>query len=80
MRRSIIKKEGRRYFTPHLDVDLSKCTKCWKCEIICPEKVFVSTQFLWMKHVTLGNPNDCTGCMKCVRVCPESVFINKIIK
>lgn len=56
--------------------NLQKCTKCYKCLGVCPEK-----QVLWMigkkdQDVTLG---ECIRCGKCIDVCGDDALGFSII-
>ncbi|MCH5336152.1 MAG: quinol dehydrogenase ferredoxin subunit NapH [Campylobacter sp.] len=48
-----------------------KCTKCFKCVGICPEK-----QVLWMvgKQSASVNSGECTRCGRCIEVCNDDAL------
>ena len=51
--------------------DLKKCTKCFKCINICPEK-----QVLWMiaKQSSSVNSGECIRCGRCIEVCDDDAL------
>ncbi|WP_291949433.1 quinol dehydrogenase ferredoxin subunit NapH [Campylobacter sp.] len=57
--------------------DLQKCTKCYKCIQICPEK-----QVLWMigKEKQDVKSGECIRCGRCIDVCNDDALDFNIIK
>ncbi|MCR6571676.1 quinol dehydrogenase ferredoxin subunit NapH [Campylobacter insulaenigrae] len=57
--------------------DLQKCTKCYKCIQICPEK-----QVLWMigKEEQDVKSGECIRCGKCIDVCGDDALGFNILK
>ncbi len=51
-------------------VDLSKCTKCYQCEIYCPENSIIVEP---LKGAVV-NYDYCKGCGICVEVCPAEAI------
>ena len=51
--------------------DSDKCTKCYQCIEICPEK-----QVLWMvgKQSASVNSGECIRCARCVEVCNDDAL------
>lgn len=52
-----------------------KCTKCYKCINICPEK-----QVLWMiaKQSTSVNSGECIRCGRCIDICDDDALVFNI--
>jgi ferredoxin-type protein NapH len=51
--------------------DKNKCTLCWKCLDICPEKQVLHTVGVQSGAVRSG---ECTNCGRCVEVCDEDAL------
>lgn len=47
-------------------VDLSKCTKCYQCEIYCPDNSIL----VEVLKGAIVNYEYCKGCGVCAEVCP----------
>lgn len=63
-----------KFQTPHVAMNPSHCTGCWKCIQNCPKHAIGRVGFLWHKHAAFCRAEECTGCRKCIRVCPNGVF------
>jgi polyferredoxin len=53
-----------------MDIDEGKCTKCNKCQKICP-----------VDHRVYSSPNspECIRCNDCIKICPENAINRGII-
>jgi len=60
--------------TPFVRLNVYKCTACWKCISICPNKA-IDKSFLFIantlinEHILIYNPDKCTGCLNCIQAC-----------
>lgn len=50
---------------------LDKCTKCYKCLNICPEKQVLS---MINKHSATVNSGECIRCGRCIEVCDDDAL------
>ena len=55
--------------TKHIQLNISKCKACWKCQDKCLNHVIGKVNLPWHKHAIIINGSKCTGCLKCVKVC-----------
>lgn len=63
-----------QFQTPHVAMNPSHCTGCWKCIQECPKHAIGKVGFLWHKHAAFCKAEDCIGCRKCIKACPNGVF------
>ena len=60
--------------TPFVLLNIYKCTACWKCINICPNKA-IDKSFLFIantlinEYVLIYDVSKCTGCLKCIQAC-----------
>lgn len=56
-----------------ISIDADKCTRCGKCQKVCPAFIPVVEKDT---DLALRHPEVCIGCGHCVDVCPTGAFLN----
>ena len=51
--------------------DHAKCTKCWKCKVVCPEKQVL--KIIGEKDGLILS-GECTNCGRCIEVCRDDAL------
>ncbi len=51
--------------------DNEKCTKCWKCKVVCPEKQVLKIVGEKDGYIVSG---ECTNCGRCIEVCNDDAL------
>lgn len=60
-----------RFALLRVKYDLSKCTKCYKCVEICPERQVLAHIGKEQKNVSSG---ECIRCARCIEVCGDDAL------
>ena len=60
--------------TPHIQIDLSQCQACGRCEKACPAGVLGIFNILGHTHVHVDRPKKCLGCFKCIKACDNKAI------